>query len=135
MSRRLGGTDLIPILQEFYEKKTKSDTLKKDVENLNKKIKETIVENSLPDKFELGDYKVELQRRQNSSLNELKAIEVLKEKLNGNEVLKSVVKTKEYVDNDALEDKIYNGEIPGDILIDCIENKPDTLVLKVKKSK
>ena len=71
---------------------------------------------------------------QNSSLNEQRTIDYLKENLDEDE-LKKVVKTKEYVDEDYLEKLVYNGAITTADLVGCIDVGSKKATLRISKNK
>lgn len=82
-----------------------------------------------------GGYKAIVSTTPNESMNEAKLLELLhKHKVKG------VIKTREYVDFDALEGMIYNGQFSADVLAEfntCKTSKPVTklYIKKVKEEK
>lgn len=125
---------LTALIIGYFENKSKSDAMSKKVKEQNEIIKEQIVSEHLPDKFEVDDLKVTRTVIKKSKFNDDEAISILKSSLT-DEQLASVIKTKEYIDDDALESLIYNKIIDGSILDSCIEPLPDVVQLKIAKKK
>lgn len=107
MSRR-DGFDLLKIIDEYKESKDKENALKKVNDVLSKNIKGYMYEHDMSS-TDSGKYTATLTRTNEESLNEDLAIEIIKENLSG-ALLSSVIKQKEYIDDDALEKLVYNGD-------------------------
>lgn len=105
-------------------------SLKKSVDDLNKEIKNEMVARQL-DSFESTNWKISYQTRRSESLDEDKVIKIL---TNAN-LDTNIVKMKPYVDEDALESAIYNGNIPADVLKEISDCKivKETFALVVKE--
>jgi hypothetical protein len=71
---------------------------------------------------------------QKESINQDRAIIILKDNLSEDQ-LDQVIKTKEYIDEDALEKLIYNGEVQADLLVSAIEKGKPTSTLRIKDKK
>ena len=71
-------------------------------------IKDYMSENGM-DEASSDMYTAVLSNTTKESLNEELAIEIIKENLGG-ALLNSVIKQKEYIDEDALEKLVYNGD-------------------------
>lgn len=125
---------LMALIIGYFENKSKSDAMAKKVKEQNELIKNQIVSEHLPDKFEVDDLKINRTVIKKSKFNDEQAIEILRKNLDADK-FSEVVKTKEYIDDDALESLIYNKEIDGTMLDDCIEQLPDVIQLKVTKKK
>lgn len=125
---------LMALIIGYFENKSKSDAMAKKVKEQNELIKNQIVSEHLPDKFEVDDLKINRTVIKKSKFNDEQAIEILRKNLDADK-FSEVVKTKEYIDDDALEALIYNKEIDGTMLDDCIEQLPDVIQLKVTKKK
>ena len=78
-------------------------------------------------------YTATLTKTDKESLNEDLAIEIIKENLGG-ALLASVIKTKEYIDEDALEKLVYNGDFDINKLAKAKIVK-STFTLRVTKKK
>lgn len=105
MSRKLDG-----LINKYGDVKSKLADLKKEESNLNQTIKSLMIADDLKE-VSTDTYKVVYQERTSESLDEDKVIDILKK----NNV-KGIVKTKQYVDEDALEQAIYNGKLDADII-------------------
>ncbi len=82
--------------------------------------------------FDNGDYVVTLSTRDTSKMNEEKLIAYLKE----HGLAKGIVKKKEYIDEKAFEDAVYNHKISDEQLIemDTCKEYSTTQYLTYKKS-
>lgn len=107
MSRR-EKFDLAKSIEYYKESKDKENALKKANNEMNENIKAYMYENNLTT-ADSENYTATLSRTVKESLNEDLAIEIIKENLCG-AMLSSVIKQKEYIDEDALEKLVYNGD-------------------------
>ena len=109
MSRRDGnpGFDLSKVIDEYKESKDKENALKKANDRMGKDIKQYMLDNDMT-KANGEKYTVTMSKTVKQKLNEDLAIEIIKENLGG-ALLASVIKQKEYIDEDALEKLVYNG--------------------------
>ena len=110
MSRRDGnpGFDLSKAIDEYKESKDKENALKKVNDRMGKDIKQYMLDNDMT-KANGEKYTVTMSKTVKQKLNEDLAIEIIKENLDG-ALLASVIKQKEYIDEDALEKLVYNGD-------------------------
>ena len=110
MSRRDGnpGFDLSKAIDEYKESKDKENSLKKANDRIGKDIKQYMIDNNMT-KANGEKYTVTMSKTVKQKLNEDLAIEIIKENLDG-ALLASVIKKKEYIDEDALEKLVYNGD-------------------------
>ena len=110
MSRRDGnpGFDLSKAIDEYKESKDKENSLKKANDRMGKDIKQYMMDNDMT-KANGEKYTVTISKTVKQKLNEDLAIEIIKENLDG-ALLASVIKQKEYIDEDALEKLVYNGD-------------------------
>ena len=110
MSRRDGnpGFDLSKAIDEYKESKDKENALKKANDRMGKDIKQYMIDNDMT-KANGDKYTVTMSKTVKQKLNEDLAIEIIKENLDG-ALLASVIKQKEYIDEDALEKLVYNGD-------------------------
>ena len=110
MSRRDGnpGFDLSKVIDEYKESKDKENALKKANDRMGKDIKQYMLDNDMT-KANGAKYTVTMSKTVKQKLNEDLAIEIIKENLGG-ALLASVIKQKEYIDEDALEKLVYNGD-------------------------
>jgi len=118
-------TELLPI---YYTQKSEMDSIKKVVDEENTEIKALMRESNLSE-FVAGDIKATCSVSERQDFIEEALIAKLKEmKVPG------IVKKKEYVDMDALENAIYNGKIDAAALADC-QTKKEVVTLRVSKIK
>ena len=110
MSRRDGnpGVDLSKVIDEYKESKDRENALKKANDRMGKDIKQYMLDNDMT-KANGEKYTVTMSKTVKQKLNEDLAIEIIKENLGG-ALLASVIKQKEYIDEDALEKLVYNGD-------------------------
>ena len=110
MSRRDGnpGFNLSKVIDEYKESKDKENALKKANDRMGKDIKQYMMDNDMT-KANGEKYTVTISKTVKQKLNEDLAIEIIKENLDG-ALLASVIKQKEYIDEDALEKLVYNGD-------------------------
>ena len=120
--------NLKELIRLFYEDKQQLDEYKKSTDEYNKNIKDLMGKLDTTE-FESDDLIAKIGVQNRESFNETKLIEKLKE-LN----IEGVIKTKEYVDMDTLENVIYNGLLDASELTSCKEVKTVT-TLKVSKKK
>ena len=107
MSRR-DSFNLSKTIDEYKESKDKENALKKANNALSENIKSYMHEHDMIS-ADSDKYTATLTKTDKESLNEDLAIEIIKENLGG-ALLASVIKTKEYIDEDALEKLVYNGD-------------------------
>lgn len=109
MSRREENKfDLSKIIDEYKESKDRENALKKANNEMNENIKTYMQEHDMSSASS-DKYTATLTKVEKDSLNEDLAIEIIKENLGG-ALLSSVIKQKEYIDEDALEKLVYNGD-------------------------
>lgn len=107
MSRR-NVFDLSTAIDKYKESKDKENALKKANNELNENIKSYMCEHNMTS-ANSDKYTATLSRQDKESLNEELAIEIIKANLDG-ALLATVIKKKEYIDEDALEKLVYNGD-------------------------
>lgn len=107
MSRR-NVFDLSNAIDKYKESKDTENALKKANNELNETIKTYMQKHDMVSATS-EKYTATLSCTEKESLNEDLAIEIIKENLSG-ALLSSVIKQKEYIDEDALEKLVYNGD-------------------------
>ena len=131
MSRR-NVFDLSTAIDSYKESKDKENALKKANNELNENIKSYMQEHDMTS-ANSEKYTATLSCTKKESLNEDLAIEIIKENLGG-ALLSSVIKQKEYIDEDALEKLVYNGDF--DITkLEKAKMVKETYTLRVGKKK
>lgn len=132
MSTNLKKLDeLIP---QYAMNKSEMDSYKKICDKENAEIKKLMTDLVLPF-YEAGEYKATCTISERESMNEEMLLEIAH--YHG---ISEIVKTKEYIDFDALEKAIYDGKISQEILLELDKakevKKVTTLrVSKIKKKK
>lgn len=96
-------------------------------------IKKYMAEHSYED-YEHKNISVSISYRDNTSIDDDKALEILKKQVDP-KYLKGLIKTKEYIDEEVLENLIYDGILPRDILRPALVKQAPTAVLKYKLKK
>lgn len=133
MSRRDGNNfDLSAYIDKYKELKDKENAFKKQTLDLGNNIKGYMYENDMTS-ANSEKYTATLSCTKKESLNEDLAIEIIKENLGG-ALLSSVIKQKEYIDEDALEKLVYNGDFDINKLAKAKMVK-ETYTLRVGKKK
>ena len=134
MSRRDGNSvfDLSKAIDDYKESKDKENALKKANNELNETIKTYMQEHDMTS-ANSDNWTATLSCTKKESLNEDLAIEIIKENLGG-ALLSSVIKQKEYIDEDALEKLVYNGDFDINKLAKAKMVK-ETYTLRIGKKK
>lgn len=120
-------------LDQYKEYKDSENKLHKVSEDLNKHIKYLMNTMGIR-KFSSDKWTATISTTQKEILNEAKAIGILKENLSETD-FKSVVKTREYIDDDALETLVYNGDFDITKLESCKVVGKEVTTLRVSKIK
>lgn len=107
MSRR-DAFDLSKEIDSYKKNKDLENKLKKSNTEAGNRIKSYFNEKGITNASS-EKYTATVSTTTKSTLNEDLAIEIIKENLGG-ALLKSVIKQKEYIDEDALEKLVYNGD-------------------------
>lgn len=115
-------------IKRFFLNKTEYDSYKKLVDADNAGIKEIMMEHNLKE-FEVDGIVAKCSIQERESFNEEMLLQIVKKSK-----VKGIVKKKEYVDADALESAIYNGEFDAAILEPAREIK-QVVTLKVARKK
>lgn len=133
MSR--GGKTIGQLLAEkidiYKSYKDSESKFKKLSSKLNDEIKETMSSMGV-DEFSSDSYVATVKYSRKETLDEEKAIEVLKKTLS-KEQLKTVIRTKEYIDDDSLEKLVYNGDFDISLLEPCKVLGNEVATLRIKK--
>ena len=123
--------DLDQLIVAYGRYNTNYKELKGLVDTYNADIKKVMKEQGITTK-ETNGWKAVYSVQKRESMNEDKLLEILR-----NNGIESVIKTREYVDFDALEDAIYKGDVPKEVLltIDTCREVKEVETLKVTKLK
>lgn len=125
--------DLSTLIDSYKNSKDNENNFKKLSKDLGAQIKSEFKSRKI-DKFASEKYVATVSITQKESINQDRAIIILKDNLSDDQ-LDQVIKTKEYIDEDALEKLIYNGEVQADLLANAIEKGKPTTTLRIKDKK
>lgn len=128
------NSNLSNMVSAYADVKAQEKAIKKDVDELNKDIKAAMIEGNISEAHG-GGYVATLTEQKREDFDEDKLITLFKKNLDTNPELAKCIKTKEYIDMEALENLIYNAEINNNILTEmgkCKVRKV-TQVLRIKK--
>ena len=146
--RKVNAVSLDTLIPQYAENKGLLDDYKKICDEENKQIKELMEEGS----YEAGGWKVTKTVSTRDTVNEEALLSLLQSYSDGiskalNKVDSNiefidfrklgVIKTKEYVDMDALESAIYKGKVTKEVLLEidkCRESK-EVVTLRLSKIK
>lgn len=121
--------ELNTIIPQFYKDKAEMDKFKKVADAENKKIKQLMLDAN-EDTHEAGEYVARQSVSERESLNEDKLIAVLKK-----HEIPGVIKTKEYVDMNALESYLYYNEMTKSFAADLDRCKTTIKVVTLRVTK
>ena len=117
----------------YNDAKESEKAVKKAVSDYGTQIKEGL-QNRNETEFIAGDIRAYITVTENSEVNELQAIEILRKELTPEQFAK-VVKTREYIDDDEMEKLVYTHEVDAEILAPAITPKAPTVTLRLGKVK
>lgn len=117
------------LVPQYAQTKQQADEYKKQSDKENAEIKSIMTSLALQH-YEAGGYKVVRSVQKRESINEEQLIEIA-HKYN----IPDVIKTKEYIDFDALEKAIYDGNISQDVLLEMDKAKDVKHVVQLRVSK
>lgn len=124
------------LLRSYISNKTELDSLDKDVKCQNATIK-TFMEKEGIDKYSIDGYSVSYTVKETNKVNEEKLLNLLQNYSQINFKALGVIKSKEYVDSEALENAVYNNLLDKELLVkikDCsTTTKTPTLTLRKGK--
>ena len=121
------------LIPEYADNKAQLDKIKAVVDEQNAQIKEEMKSADLKS-YEVDGYKATYSVQKRESMNEAKLLLIAHKY---EDLLKDTIKTKEYIDMDKLEELLYKGQLPQDILQEvssCVESK-EVVTLRVTKKK
>lgn len=125
--------ELRDIVLNYKDAKAKESSVKKVISDLGGIIKQEL-QNRNATEFIAGDVRASITITENQDVNELQAIEILREKLTPEQFSK-VVKTREYIDDDEFEKLVYAHEVDAEILMPAVTPKAPTITLRLGKVK
>lgn len=131
----------IPELEELIPSYGENNTLKNQYTKICKEqgthIKELLAEN-FTDSYTVNEWTAKVTVKESKSMNEDALIEYLKKSLTKEQLKElKIIKRKEYVDESALEEAIYNDKIDADIVVgmDSCMSVTQTPTLTMRKAK
>lgn len=116
------------LIPQYAQNKSELESYKKICDKENLEIKEAMRKQNVTE-YKAGNYIAKCTVSERQTVNEEKLLELLK-----SEGLSEVIKTKEYVDMDALEKAIYNNKVSDEILIKMDTCRDIKLVTNLKVS-
>lgn len=126
-------SQLTTIIPEYKEVKDQEKIIKKQVDDLGGKIK-SAMKSLNKTEFAAGGVVASITETPKSEFNELQAIEILRAELTPDQFAK-VVKTREYIDDEAFEKMVYAHEVDAAILAPATTPLAPTVTLRLKKEK
>lgn len=123
--------NLDELIPQYAQNKAEMDSYKKICDSENAQIKALMADLDDP-VYEAGGYKATYSVQERESMNEDILLDIAH-----HFGLSEIVKTKEYIDFDALEKAIYDGKISDDILLEMNKAKEvkEVVTLRVTKIK
>ena len=126
------NAELKNLIDSYGESKNEENTIVKRNKERNAQIKQLFLDNDISS-FETDSFIATVSETEKQSLNKELALGILKKELPFPE-LTSVVKTKEYIDEDALEKLVFNGQFDISKLEKAVDKKiVSTLRIKARK--
>lgn len=126
--------NLFEAITKYAELKEQADSLKKDIDKYSANIKAEFTRRNITE-FTAGGIRATVTPQTKVEVNEEHALEILKEKLKDKpDLLNSIIKTKEYIDEAEFEKAVYHNEIDAAILAPATTTK-EILVLRLGKAK
>lgn len=122
------GLNINDKIKSYFEQKKELDKQQRDVLQLSKEIKEYLLSHDLSE-YDSDDLTVSISEISKDTIDEEGLIPVLKESF------PNVVKLKEYVDMDELENLVYTRQISPDFIQQYIIHKEPTIRLNIKQRK
>jgi len=119
-------SDLDGLLRGYKQNKESLDSYKKLCDEGNQLIKDIMKTNNIEKYTSLDGIKATFSIQKRQDFDDEKLLQKIKEL-----GFTDIIKTKEYVDMDGLENLIYNGELDGSAIADCrIIKEVETLRVK-----
>lgn len=122
------GLSINDKIKSYFEQKKELDKQQRDVLQLSKEIKEYLLSHDLSE-YDSDDLTVSISEINKDTIDEENLIPILKESF------PNVVKLKEYVDMDELENLVYTRQISPDFIQSFIIHKEPTIRLNIKQRK
>lgn len=120
-------------IDSYKDGKDKENALNKSNKTLNEEIK-SLMSQLGTNEFSSSLYTATVTTTYKETFDDEKALEILKDNLTP-EQISAVVKVKEYIDEEALEKLVYNGEFDISNLACCKSKGPAVNTLRISKVK
>lgn len=135
MSRReiQETNNLETLIPQYKEAKDEEKKIKSSVTELGTLIKDEF-KNKQIEEYTVNGIRATITITPKESFNELQAIEILRKALSPDQ-FSQIVKTKEYIDDDAFEKAVYQGQIDASILQPATTPLEPTVTLRLGKAK
>jgi len=130
---KMTDAELESAVLAYKDAKESEKAVKKAVSDYGTQIKEGL-QNRNETEFIAGDIRAYITITENSEVNELQAIEILRKALTPEQFAKEV-KTREYIDDDEMEKLVYAHELDAEILSPAVTPKAPTVTLRLGKVK
>lgn len=130
---KMTDAELESAVLAYKDAKESEKAVKKAVSDYGTQIKEGLQSRNETE-FIAGDIRAYITVTENSEVNELQAIEILRKELTP-EQFEKVVKTREYIDDDEMEKLVYTHEVDAEILAPAVTPKAPTVTLRLGKVK
>ena len=124
-------SDLDELIPQYAQNKSEMESYKKIWDKENAQIK-AVMKSFAVQTYQAGGYKASYSVSKRESMNEEMLLEIAH--MHG---IPEIVKTKEYIDYDALEHAIYNGQISDEVLMEMDKAKEvkEVVTLRISKVK
>lgn len=122
-------SDLDELIPRYAANKSEMESYKKICDKENAQIK-AVMKSFVVQNYEAGGYKATYSVSKRESMNEEMLLQIAH--MHG---IPEIVKTKEYIDFDALEHAIYNGQISDEVLMEMDKAKETKEVVTLRISK
>ena len=124
-------SDLDELIPQYAQNKSEMESYKKICDRENAEIK-SIMKSFVVQAYQAGGYKASYSVSKRESMNEEMLLQIAH--MHG---IPEIVKTKEYIDYDALEHAIYNGQISDEVLMEMDKAKEvkEVVTLRIAKVK
>lgn len=124
-------------IKKYYEKDTELKSIKKVVDEEKENIKNYFIDNELEELL-VDDIKCTVNQHTRDTFNDDMCMNILYDMLHREQISKetydNIVKVKPYIDEDALENAIYNNIFSAEKIAPCIDSTTVT-TLRVSKKK
>lgn len=123
--------DLDELIPQYAQNKAEMESYKKICDRENAEIK-SIMKSFVVPTYQTGEYKASYIVSKRETMNEEMLLEIAHQY-----GISEIVKTKEYIDFDALEKAIYDEKIPNEILLEMDKAKEtkEVVTLRIAKVK